>query len=34
MRLKEHPLRVIVYVLFAFVVIIYFSTKPFIGLGQ
>lgn len=32
-ELKQHPLRIIGYVLFAFVVL-YFSTKPFIGLGR
>ena len=32
-EVKEHPMRVIVYLMFAFV-ILYFSTKPFIGLGQ
>jgi hypothetical protein len=32
-EIRQHPLRVLVYVLFG-LVILYFSTKPFIGLGQ
>lgn len=32
-EIRQHPLRVLVYVLFA-VVVLYFSTKPFVGLGQ
>lgn len=32
-ELKEHPVRVIGYLVFA-LVILYFSTKPFIGLGH
>ena len=32
-EIREHPLRVAAYVLVA-VVVLYFSTKPFVGLGQ